>query len=417
MLDINQKIVTILGAQRSGQALARLVVRLGGCAKISEYNSDDSVSVDFKQWAAKHNVPLELGGHTQEFITRSDMIVLSPGVPLTSDAVQWATANSIPVLGEIEFAWQLCSKPVIAVTGSNGKTTVVTLIHKMLEASGRRSCLCGNVGMPFSDFVLDLDDKDYVVLEVSSFQMESIQTFRPFIGVLLNFSQNHLDRHADLKEYWEAKTRMFMNQTSEDHAVLNAQDTRCVPLADQLKAQVSLFNEEDKGINPNYQAVQTVAKILNIDAQVCQDVFSTFEGVEHRLERVRTLAGVEFINDSKATTAEAGRWALRNLHQPIIMLCGGRDKNIDFSSLQEDVRQKVKTMVVFGEAKEKLKQTFANIVDVKEEHSLGDAVEQARKSAQEGDCVVLSPMCASFDMFKDYEERGRVFKEIVNNLK
>jgi UDP-N-acetylmuramoylalanine--D-glutamate ligase len=411
---VRNKTVTIIGAAKSGQAAARLIVHQGGKAKISD-NGPEKLPEEFKHWAAQNDVAIEWNGHTPDFIEASDLIVLSPGVPFQAKPAEWARAKGIPIIGEIELAYRFCPRPIIAVTGSNGKTTVSTLIHNVIAESGRRVCLCGNVGFPFADFVRDLSQIDYVVLEISSFQLETIADFKPHVAVFNNFSQNHLDRHKDVDEYFEAKTRLFMNQDKHDFAVLNAQDERIKALAPRLKAKVVFFNQQ-RTDNPNYLAVTEVARVLGIDQKICERVFAKFRGVEHRMELVRTIAGVDYVNDSKATTAEAGRWALENTQKPVVMICGGRDKNIDFSVLRELVGKKVKKMIVIGEAREKLKKTFQGVVDIEESPQLDLAVQRARAVAQSGDCVLLSPMCASFDMFANFEHRGQVFKEIVRNF-
>lgn len=420
-MQLANKKVTTIGARRSGVAVANLVLSKGGIPKISDSGTREASAADLQNLSAPEQVATEWGGHTRAFVEDSDLIILSPGVRLDAEPVQWARAKNIPVWGEIELAWQFCTKPVIAVTGSNGKTTVVNLITKILEAGGLRPCLCGNVGSPFSGQVLQLDDKDFVVLEISSFQLESIQKFCPHIAVFLNFSQNHLDRHKDLTEYFDAKKKIFLNQSGKDYAVLNQQNEMIKALAPELKAKVVFFNAPDvlkeTGLtNPNQQAVFAVGQILGISGDVCRRVFSEFKGVEHRLEWVRSVNGIEFINDSKATTAEASRWAMQSFDRPIVMICGGRDKNIDFSVLREVVKTKVKRMIVIGEAREKIRRTFSDVVDLEECGSLKEAVQKAQQSAALGESVVFSPMCASFDMFANFEERGRVFKQIVWEL-
>lgn len=421
-MDFSGKKITIIGTAKSGQSAARLLKRLQGLIKISEKAPEGSVSPDFLSWAKANAAATEFNGHTKEFIQDSDLVVLSPGVRIDAQPVFWAKEKGIPVWGEVELAYRLCDKPIIAVTGSNGKTTVVTLIAEILKRAGKTPCLCGNVGYPFADHVLD-KKYDSFVLEVSSFQMETIEKFKPKVAVLLNFSQNHLDRHKDLQEYFDAKKRIFLNQDKNDFAVLNAQDERVSGLSSTLKARVSFFNtlEQIKHTqikNPNFLAAMEVARVLGISEKVCLDVFKNFKGVEHRLEKVRILAGVEYINDSKATTVEAGRWAIERTEHPIILLCGGRDKNLDFKGLTALLKQKVKTVVVFGEAREKLRNTFGPVVKtVVCDGNLNTAVETARSLASSGDCVLLSPMCTSFDMFKNFEERGKVFKEIVQQLK
>lgn len=435
MILTNKK-VTILGAQRSGQALARLALRAGSRPKISEQRPVTCVPEEFRGWLREQRVAFEFGAHTQGFIEDSDVIILSPGVPAGSAPVQWAQAQGILVLGEIEFAAQFCDKPVIAITGSNGKTTVTTLTYQVLEAAGRRPCLCGNIGYPFSEHVLDLEGKnDCVVLEISSFQLETVLSpqspfrsgssavgwqvkgFKPHVAVILNFNQNHLDRHKDLEEYFDAKKRIFINQDARDYAVLNSKDARLARTGRELKSCVVYFDPDSRDAdNPNFAAVLKVSEILGIDPSVCKDVFRQFKGVEHRMEMVRQLDGVDFINDSKSTTAQAAIWALERLKRPVVMICGGRDKNIDFSVLTPLVREKVKGMFVIGEAREKLIHTFQGFVDVRPCTTLEDAVISAKSAAVKGDAVLLSPMCASFDMFRDYEDRGRAYKEIVNRL-
>ncbi len=420
-LDLKNKKVTVIGARRSGVAVANLVYRLHGKPKISDLGPREASKTDLEKLIMKDNMPMEWGGHSQNFIEDSDLVVLSPGVRIDAPPVQWAKGKSIPVMGEIELAWQFCPIPIIAVTGSNGKTTTVHLISKILEKAGKRACLCGNLGYPFCEYVLDLKDKDFVILEVSSFQLESVIEFKPHIALLLNFSQNHLDRHKDIQDYFDAKKRIFLNQDKNDYALLNYDDPKIKDLSKTLKAQVSFFNapdalEKTTIKNPNQLAAMAVAKILGIDRSFCFQVFKEFKGVEHRLELVRTIYEVDYINDSKSTTVEAGRWALQNIANPIVMIAGGKNKNMDFSPLRNLVKQRVKRMLVIGEAKGQLKNAFKSVVEVEESESLELAILRAQDIARPGDCVLLSPMCASFDMFKDFEHRGRVFKETVMRL-
>ncbi len=435
-LNLTHKSVTILGAQRSGMALAKLITKEGGKVRISEQASRENFDAEFHHWLSKNHIEAEFNGHTQLFIDQSDLLVLSPGVRIDVLPVEWAKAKGIPVLGEIEFTFQFCSKPVIAITGSNGKTTVTTLIHKVLEEAGYRSSLCGNIGSPFAEHVLDAHKKDFFVLEVSSFQMESllapdspfrlnngrasrdgifIKGFKPSIAVFLNFSQNHLDRHKDLNEYFEAKRKIFLNQDKNDVAVLNGRDETLQKFSTQLPSQVIFFNT--KHMNPNYSAASAVAESLGISSSVYRRVFENFKGVEHRREWIRNLDGIDFVNDSKATTPEATLWALNQAQQPILLICGGRDKKTDFGILRSIIQQKVKKIFAIGEATEKIHKTFSDIVEVEGCHRLEIALERAKEQGMKGDCVLLSPMCASFDMFRNFEERGQIFKNLVKNLK
>ena len=408
--DLKNKKVTIIGAARSGIAVAEAVLHLGGIAKISESKALEPLD----------GVIVESGGHTQGFIQDSDYVVLSPGVRLDALPVKWARERGIEVMGEVEFAFRLCPCPIVAITGSNGKTTTTTVIAEILKRAGRSVCLCGNIGSPFSKYVLDLKPTDIVVLEISSFQLESTIHFKPHVAVWTNFSQNHLDRHKDLLEYFEAKCKILHNQDAQDFVVLNFQDHQLRKLSESLKAKVLFFNTPEKptGVdNLNYLAAMQAAKALGIGEEICLKVFTEFKGVEHRLEFVRDMGGVEFINDSKSTTVEAGRWALERTVKPLVMICGGLDKHLDYSPLKSLVAKKVKHMIAIGQAREIMRSTFGDVVQVDTFASLEEAVKTARGIARSGECVLLSPMCASFDMFKDYEDRGRCFKEIVNKLK
>jgi UDP-N-acetylmuramoylalanine--D-glutamate ligase len=418
-MELRGKIVTIIGAARSGIAAANLVLKLGGRPKISDTKPLAELEEALSGLKDRGRVDIESGKHTKEFVCASDLVVASPGVRYDAEPLQWARAAGIPVWGEIEFAWRYCRKPVIAVTGSNGKTTTVTLIAKVLEAGGKKARLCGNVGMPFAQFALS-KDVDYFVVEISSFQLELTETFRPHIAMILNFSQNHLDRHADMQEYFDAKKRIFGNQTAEDFAVLNARDELVRSLAGEVRSQVRFFNQDGETRNPDHLAVLEVVRIVGIPDAVAEKVFATFPGVEHRTERVRVLGGVEYINDSKATTAESGLWALTRIPGPLIMICGGHDKGkIDFSALKSLAKQKVKKMIVLTReevVREKLHRAFEGVVPLEDHTDMSAALSSARAQAVSGDKVLLSPMFASFDMFKNFEERGKVFKEIVNKL-
>lgn len=412
--------------------MANVVLRLGGIAKISESKQISEFSAHLKDLPNARGVLIEAGGHTQKFIEDSDYIVLSPGVRQDALPVQWARKRGMDVMGEVEFAFRLCPCPVVAVTGSNGKTTTSTVIAEIIRRAGRGVCLCGNIGSAFSKHVLDLKPSDTVVVEVSSFQLESTLHFKPHVAVWTNFSQNHLDRHKDLEEYYQAKCRIFANQDSKDFAVLNYLEPKQRELAKKLKAKVMFFNMDSRlrgndkvgggndsvGVvdNPNYSAAMQAARALGISDDICLKVFGEFKGVEHRLEFVRDLGGIDFINDSKSTTVEAGRWALERAAKPMVMICGGLDKHLDYSPLKPLVAKKVKHMIAIGQSREIMKSTFSDVVEVDTFTSLEEAVRVARGIAKSGECVLLSPMCASFDMFKDYEHRGQVFKEIVSKL-
>lgn len=417
--QIKDKVVTVIGAARSGIAVANTVIKLGGKAQISEFKERSAIEAQLKELTDQADVAIECGGHTKEFIQRSDYVVLSPGVRNDVPAVQWALDHQIAVIGEIEFAFRLCPCPIVAVTGSNGKTTTVTLIAEILKAAGRKVCLCGNIGHPFSRYVSYLTAEDIVVLEISSFQLESTTHFKPHVSVWTNFSQNHLDRHKDLEEYFQAKSALLANQDEGDFAVLNYKQAEHHELAKTIKAKLIWFNSPDdpKDIdNPNSLAAMKAAMALGVSEHICREVFKHFKGVEHRLEFVRTLDGVDYINDSKSTTRDSGRWALERAQKPMVMICGGSDKKINYEPLRDLVTQKVKHIIAIGDIRDIIKSTFSSVVAVDTCDSFDAAVKRARHLAVKGDMVILCPMTASFDMFTDYEHRGRVFKEIVNSL-
>ena len=408
------KKVTIVGLARSGLACADLLSDLGAQVSVSDSQDSESLRLNAAKLKAK-NIKIELGKHTQEFIKEKDFIVVSPGVDNKSLAIKWAQNLKIPIISEIEVGWILCPATIIAVTGTNGKTTVTTLIAKMLVESGKVAFACGNIGNPFCGELQKIEAGDFVSLEVSSFQLERIQKFKPKIAVILNFSLNHLDRYKNSEEYLEAKKRIFLNQDSSDYLVLNYQDSVLNNLAKETKAQVAYFSEK-KGLNPNQAAVKTVGSILKIDKESALKVLREFKGIEHRLEQVAQINNIKFINDSKATTVDSAIWALKNIPEPIVLIAGGRDKGNDYSLILELARKKIRKLILIGEAKEKIRNAFRNLLSISEAANLNEAVGLAFGSAQAGDCVLLSPMCSSFDMFSNYEERGTIFKKAVHDL-
>jgi len=308
------KKAVIIGLARSGLACANLLHGLGARVFISDNRDNEFTRLNAEKLDSSE-IKCELGRHSSEYVDGSDFMVISPGVDDSAQPVVWAKQKGIPVLSEIEIAWLLCPATVIAVTGSNGKTTVTTLIGKVIEASGRKAFICGNIGNPFSNVVPETGEDDFVSLEVSSFQLEHIRSFKPKISVILNFSRNHLDRYKNMEEYLEAKKRIFLNQDSSDFLISNAQDPVLKEAVSSCRAKKVFFSGEN-GISPNQSAVLAVASILNIEKDTCLKVFSEFKGLEHRLEYVAEIGGVKFINDSKATTVESCVMAL--------IVCRGR---------------------------------------------------------------------------------------------
>lgn len=405
--------ITIIGLARSGVACANLLYELGARVSVSEIKDSRLTRANLSQLKSG-KIQAELGRHSREFIEGRDLVVISPGVPRDALPVKLARELNIPVIGEIELGWLLCPATVIAVTGTSGKTTVTTLIARILEKQGKTAFACGNIGRPFCGEIQKMRPGDFAVLEVSSFQLEATRDFKPKLAVVLNFSRNHLDRHSSMQEYLAAKKRIFANQDKSDYLILNAQDPEVKAMAKEAASQVVYFSGQP-GLNPNQAALLAAGALLGIDKQLCLEVLRDFKGLEHRLEYVSEIKGVAFINDSKSTTAESTLWALENIERPVVLIAGGRDKGVDYAVIRGLLEKKAKRVVLIGEAKEKIRQALG-FKAVNDAATLEEAVGLAFSSARPGDCVLLSPMCSSFDMFRDYEERGSVFKKTVAQL-
>ncbi len=405
------KNVLVVGFGRSGLASAGLLSSLGARVWVSD-NHDNPVTRANLAGLKSSAIKVELGKHSRDFVKGKDIVVVSPGVPACSLVLIWAKEKGIPVISEIELAWILCPAEIIAITGTNGKTTVTTLIGKVLEAEGKRVFVCGNIGRPFCSLVEEMQPGDFVALEVSSFQLETIDRFKPRICALLNLSRNHLDRYKDMPDYLAAKKRIFKNQDSSDYLVLNYDDPVIRDLAEESVAKIIYFRRE-AGLDHNQSAVLAITSILGIERDLALRVFRDFKGVPHRLEEVRNLNGIKFINDSKSTTTEATLWALNNLAGPLVLIAGGREKGNDYSLVAELARKKVKAAILIGEARAGIKKALSAGIATQEAATLEEAVGKAYALAKPGDCVLFSPMCKSFDMFSNYEERGDIFKSLV----
>lgn len=407
------KQVTIVGLARSGVACANLLASLGASVWVTDIK--DNAQTRSNAALLSQDIQVELGKHSEDFIKGADLVVISPGVPGSSQPAIWAKEFAKPVISEIEVAAMLCPGKIVAVTGSNGKTTVTTLIGRVLEASGKKVFVCGNIGNPFSGEVAKMREEDFAVVEVSSFQLETIRGFKPKIALILNINPNHLDRYNNMREYLDAKKRIFMNQDKDDFLVLNRQDPGLSGLEKEASAKTIFFFRED-GLNPNQSAVLKVGELLGLDRPTMLKVFSDFKGIEHRMEDVAEINKVRFINDSKATTADSAIWALNSISSPIVLLAGGRHKGIDYRVIIDAARNKVKQVVLIGEAKDKIADCLKGEFPVEMAASLEEAVNKTYILAKPGYSVLFSPMCSSFDMFTDYEERGRAFKKIVLEL-
>ncbi len=434
---------------RSGVACAKLLKSLGATIFVTDVKSGNLLSSEMAQ-LTESGIDFETDGHTAKAITDIDYLIVSPGVPLDIPMLKEAQTRGIPVFSEIEVAFWLTDAKIVGITGSNGKTTTTTLVGEILKEEKKESQIGGNIGIPFSSLVEKVSPEGILVLELSSFQLERIEEFKPYVSAVLNLSADHLDRYPDLKSYIDAKLRIFENQTDADFAVLNADDKNSMELALYssskkiffstkkelelgafVKDGVLLYKMNGKGEKiidtkeigikgphnlSNAAAACAVCAVLEVSPVSMRETLKRFKGVEHRLEEVATLSGVKFVNDSKATNVESVWYALQSVKEPIVLIAGGKDKGGDFTKLRELVKSRVKALILIGEAKEKIDQALSDQVPTLHSPSLEEAVKLSFEKAEAGDTVLLSPACASFDMFKDYQHRGEVFKSSVRSL-
>ena len=421
--------VIVVGLAKSGIEAARLLPSRKNTVFITELKNDEAAKKSrdllIKEGVIKPG-NIELGAHSDKFIKKSDYMVVSPGVRADSLPIKLAEAKKIPVITELELAYTMCpaSTPIIAVTGTSGKTTTTTLIGQMLRSSGLDAIICGNIGNPFSGEINRIKKDSIVVLEVSSFQLELIDKFKPKVSIILNISDNHLDRHKDMHEYISAKCRIFLNQDTKDVLFLNKNDEYLREIAAAVKGpRVIFFNgyknfSQRHGIlNEDFLAAMSAASVMGVDENKMLEVIRNFKGIEHRLEHVANVNGVDFINDSKATTVSSVGWALESLEKNIILIMGGRYKGGDFGLLKPLVEKKVDYIISIGEARLQIKNGLGGVKPIFEANSFSQAVSKGFKRAKKGGRVLLSPGCSSFDMFKSYEERGKIFKELVNEIR
>jgi len=446
-----------VGGARSGRAVARLLAEAGGEVFLTEQDAPPAGTAAALDEAG---VEYEFGGHTVAALD-ADFFVLSPGVPTQSNIVQQALRAGLDVYSEIEAASWFCDAPIVAITGTNGKTTTTSLtghVFRMAFADtpGREAIVAGNIGYPFSDYVLDTEPRDVVVLEVSSFQLDHVDTFRPRVSVLLNITPDHLGRYDhDFEAYAQAKHNIFRNQGEGDVVVYNRDDGDVRDAAKQAAAEqgvrpmaitregvpaagaglqddriVLRTDDEDDSLMPqdelalrgrhnmyNSLAAAVSARVMEVENDVIRESLSGFEGVPHRLEEVRTVDGVLYVNDSKATNVNAVWYALESFDRPIVLIAGGRDKGNDYTNLKPLVRDRVRAVVALGESAEKVERELGEEApDRSRAETMEDALSQSQRAAQPGDVVLLSPACSSFDMYENYEDRGDTFRRLVETL-
>ena len=454
--------VVVVGLGKSGISAVRFLLKLGVRISVSEGGRKENLAGDLVRWLEEKRVFVETGGHTSELLNSADCILVSPGVPLGIAPLAAARRKGIPVVGELALARDFLKAPVVAVTGTNGKSTVTTLIGELLAGSGRKVFVGGNLGTPLADYLAGPQDCEAVVLEVSSFQLDSAGEFRPRVGVLLNITPDHLDRYASYEAYVEAKMSLFKNQQPGDVAVLNGDDPviagwlsreaerisprplpgdirrygscgatgmaaclsgtklRIAP-ADEAGKQSEEYELAGTSLAQAPNSENAMAAILAARAMGCtpaaiQNSLAGFAPLPHRLALVAELDGIFYYDDSKATNVGAVYSALAGMQQPVVLIAGGRDKGGGYEMLLPLVRDKVRAMVLIGEAREEMAATFAQATRVAFAAEMDEAVRLAGSMAEKGDAVLLSPACASFDMFKSYSHRGEVFTQAVGRM-
>ena len=448
-MDIRGKNVLVVGLARSGVAAARWLSEHGAAVTGTDVRGPDAFPKVIPDLLSR-KIGLELGLHRESTFLRQDVIVISPGVPADLPVLNLARKKGIPVVPEIEVASWFLKGPLAGITGTNGKTTTTTLLGRILEASGFSTFVGGNIGVPLLSAV-DLDPTpSLIVSELSSFQLETIGSFRTDVAVLLNLSPNHLDRHPNFEAYIAAKARIFSNQTQDDYAILNADDNNVMKLAPSIRSQKVLFSrrrELPSGVFvsrgtvfyrvqnlevalmrtsevrllgdfnlENVLAATAAACVLGAEFNSIRRAVREFSGVEHRLEFVREIRGVDFYNDSKATSVDAAAKALSTFERGVHLILGGKDKGAPYEPLRSLMKDRVREVLVIGAAREKIVSDLAGAVEIVEAGDLETAVRTAAERARPGDVVLLAPACSSFDQFENFEHRGRVFKEIVERL-
>jgi UDP-N-acetylmuramoylalanine--D-glutamate ligase len=448
-MEIENKKISIIGAVKSGVAAAMLVKKKGGIPFVSDI-SEEAFLKEFIAELMKENISFETGGHSNR-VYDCRLMIVSPGVPDDAPVLVKAREKKIKLISELELAFNYCKGKIIAITGTNGKTTTTSLCGHVFNQSGVNAFVAGNIGVPFSDIALDVEKEEIVALEVSSFQLDLIDKFKPKAAIILNITPDHLNRYENsMDKYAESKQRIYSNQDKSDYLILNKDNGEVIKYLKEHKSKsfyFSLDQELDNGSFKknnsvhfrkngkdlfqcsvsdikikgehnlsNAMAVICAAKIFNLDNAKIIKALRTFEGVEHRLELVKEIDGVKFINDSKATNVDSVWYALQSFNEPIFLILGGQDKGNDYNQIKAVVIERVEKIYAIGSSAEKIFSFFHSDVKVEMKNSLEEVVSSAINDARSGDVVLLSPACASFDMYDNYEHRGKIFKEAVNSL-
>jgi UDP-N-acetylmuramoylalanine--D-glutamate ligase len=451
MMDLKNKRVLVVGLGKSGLSAAMFLREQGARVTVSDTRSAVALAKEIPA-LLEAGIMVESGGHGLLTFRRQDLIVVSPGVPMDTPEVKQVVAFGLPVIGELELASRYLRGRAVAITGSNGKTTTTTLVGKIFADAGVPTLVGGNIGLPVIDLVAKSTAETVSVLEVSSFQLETVEEFRPWIAVVLNITPDHLDRHGSFETYAAAKARITERQTADDFLVLNAEDKAAQMVALKTKAQIFWFSgrrpikqgafvhgesilyipREGAKAEPvmpvsdihlkgshnveNVLAAVCAAQLAKIPAESIRASVAGFAAVEHRLELVKIVNGVEFYNDSKATNVDAAMKAVASFASGIHLILGGKDKDSDYTLMSGMLKERVKFVYTIGSAAEKIERELQGVVKIVPAETLQVAVAKAAKAATNGDVVLLSPACSSFDQFENYEQRGRVFRQLVNEL-
>lgn len=451
-LDVRDKKVLVVGIARSGVAVARFLVGKGTRVVLTDKKNREELADTLRE-VPVDSVEVIAGEYPAFGAGDYDFLVVSPGVPLTIPPIRRAVELGIPVYSELELAYRFATSPIVAITGTNGKTTTTSLIGEIFRQAGKRVCVGGNIGLPLALEVEKYGPDDVIVAEVSSFQLECIDQFRPRVGLILNLTPDHLDRHGTMENYLAAKARIYENQDQDDFTILNYDDPGVAALNIKTPGRVIFFSRKhnlEKGIFveegnitvriggtaekvcpvsdvfikgahnlENALAAAGAAFVMGVSPQVIGETLRRFKGVAHRLELVTEINGVKYVNDSKGTNPDASIKALEAYDEPIVLLAGGRNKGSDFSEFAGKIREKVRTLVLFGECRDEIRKAVekSGFAEIHEAADFDEAVVTASELAKPGQVVLLSPACASWDMFRNFEERGDRFREVVMNLR
>jgi len=452
MLELKGKKVLVVGLGKSGLAAALFLRHRGAQVTVSDVRSAEALAKEIPA-LIEEGIMVEAGGHGLLTFRRQDLIVVSPGVPLDTPELVQVKSFGRQVIGELELAAHFLKGRMLAVTGSNGKTTTTTLLGEILDQAGLPTLVGGNIGVPVVSLIDSSTDETWSVLEVSSFQLESTEQFRPAIAVILNITPDHLDRHGSFENYCAAKERIFARQTAEDCLVLNADNPPCIAAASRAASSVYWFsvehpveqgawleqgyvayrsaaNAETEKVMPlsgihlkgahnveNVLAAVAAARLAGVSASVIRNAIEKFHAVEHRLEYVTTRNGVEYYNDSKATNVDATSKAVAAFSGGIHLILGGKDKGFPYTVLAPLLRERVRAVYTIGVAAAKIESDLRGVVPIHSCANLDKAVQTAASAARPGEIVLLAPACSSFDQFESYEHRGRVFKQLVKDLR